>query len=125
MRQVLAAAPAIGQAGLAVIDTVGSPSATVDRLTRLVCEGLRVAVLYVHDAATVIYPFALEPLASLVRQASAPVPYRDLGLPPLGATARRFGDPRLAPDESIVELEAVPPGTLARYCASSAAWLAP
>jgi hypothetical protein len=125
MRRVLAAAPAIREVGLAVVDVRGDPAALVARLTRLVRDGLIVPVLYIHDAATVVYPFAVEPLAALVRQASRPIAYRDLGLPPLGAAARRFGDPRLPPDEPVVILEAVPPGTLARYCARSAAWLAP
>jgi hypothetical protein len=125
MRRVLSVAPAIVEAGIAVIDAGGGPPPLAAWLTRLAREGVRVPVRYVHDAATVIYPFAVEPLASVAQCASEPIDYRDLGLPPLGATARRFADPRLQPDEPIVELEAVPPTTLARYCARAAALSAP
>ncbi len=123
IREVLAAAPAIREAALAVIDAAGGPHPVVARLTRLVREGWRPPVLYLHDAATVLYPFAVEPLATLVRLGSRPIVYRDLGLPPLGASARRFGDPRLAADIPVVALEAVPPETLARYCATAASWV--
>ncbi len=75
---------------------------------------------YIHDAATVIYPFMLEPLATLMmdaaRAGAEALQFVDLGLPPLGAAARRFGDPALAPDALVVALEAIPPATLVRYC---------
>jgi hypothetical protein len=98
----------------------GTPPAVVARLARRFREGLRVPVLYLHDAATVVYPFAIEPLATLVEvtngaQQGEPIVYRDLGLPPLGAAADRFGDASLPNGEEIVELEAIPPATLLRY----------
>ncbi len=102
------------------IDGTPRPVAWLQRGFR---EGRRAPVLYLHDAATVVYPFAIEPLATLVRhQGDAPLAYRDLGLPPLGASARRFGAPvsTLPTDELILELEAIPPATLLRYCARSA-----
>ena len=68
-------------------------------------------MLYLHDAATVLYPFAFEPLASLVQQSHVePLAYRDLGLPPLGATARRFADPALQDDAVLCDLEEIPAG---------------
>ena len=43
------------------------------------------AVLYLHDSTTVVYPFALEPVATLLHHgAGAPFVYADIGLPPLG-----------------------------------------
>jgi hypothetical protein len=112
-------------AGLAVVCADGSPSPVVARLARSFEAGLRAPVLYLHDAATVVYPFLLEPLATLVRCAGdAPIVYRDLGLPPLGAPARRFGDPTLPDDEPILDLEAVPPAALVRYAARAAAHVA-
>jgi hypothetical protein len=109
---------------LAVVCIDGSPAPLVARLAHGFEEGLRAPVLYLHDATCVIYPFAIEPLATLVRRRKEePMPYRDLGLAPLGASTRRFGDPTLPSDESILELEAIPPATLARYCARSVARL--
>jgi len=116
---------AMAPSRLAVVCVDGTPAPVVARLARSFQAGRRAPVLYVHDAATVIYPFAIEPLATLVRhQGAVPLPYADLGLPPLGATARRFHDPSLAGDEPILELEALPPATLLRYCAEAARRLA-
>jgi hypothetical protein len=99
-----------------VVCVDGTPSSTVALLTRGFRAGRRASVLYLHDAATVIYPFNLEPVATLVRhRGDDPVRYADLGLPPLGAAARRFGDPALPADEPVLELEAIPPATLLRY----------
>ena len=107
--------------GLAVVCIDGTPAALVRSLVRGFAEGLRAPVLYLHDATTIIYPFAVEPLATLVKQNDPrPIDYRDLGLPPLGAIARRFDDPVLPSDEPIFELEAIPPATLLRYCVKSA-----
>ena len=49
--------------------------------------------------------------------------YRDLGLPPLGATTRRFGHPALQDDEAILDLKAIPSATLVRYRLRSVAGL--
>jgi hypothetical protein len=107
---------ALGLPGFAVVCLDGSPAAVVDRLARGFREGQRAAVLYLHDAATVVYPFAVEPLATLVRhREGGPMVFRDLGLPPLGASPRRFAAPSLPGDEAIFELEAIPPAALARY----------
>ena len=65
--------------------------------------------------------FLLEPLASLVQSGpEASLRYRDLGLPPLGAAARRFGDPAIPDDEVILTLDAVSPAALLRYCLKAA-----
>jgi hypothetical protein len=111
--------------GAAIVCIDGRPAPLVTRLAQRFREGFRAPVLYLHDAATVVYPFAVEPLATLVREAGgAPIVYRDLGLPPLGASARRFGDPTMARDQPVLKLEAIPPATLARYCARAVAALA-
>jgi hypothetical protein len=106
---------------LAVVGIDGTPRPLVAGLAQSFREGLRLPVLYLHDAATVIYPFLLEPLASLVESGGdASLLYRDLGLPPLGAAARRFGDPAIPDDEVILELEAVSPAALLEHCLKAA-----
>jgi hypothetical protein len=111
---------------LAVVCIDGSPASVVAWLKAGFQAGRRAPVLYLHDAATVVYPFALEPLATLVQHPGAePLVYADLGLPPLGATARRFGDPALPAGELILDLEVIPPATLVRYCTKAAARVVP
>jgi hypothetical protein len=108
--------------GLAAVALDGTPPRLVEHLRRGFQEGLRAPVLYLHDAATVVYPFTIEPLASLVAQpGDEPVPYQDLGLPPLGASPGRFDDASLPDEERVVELEALPPATLVRYALERAA----
>jgi hypothetical protein len=112
---------AVASGRLAVVCIDGSPSSTVDWIRRGIRGGCRAPVLYVHDAATVIYPFAVEPIASMLEHGGAEsLVYVDLGLPPLGATARRFGDPSLPRDAVLRELAAIPAATLVRYCTESA-----
>ena len=107
--------------GLAVVCIDGTPSRLVAALKRGFRAGHRAAILYVHDAATVIYPFAIEPLATLLKhRGSEPIVYRDLGLPPLGANPRRFRDPMLPTADPIFHLEAIPAAALVRYCVESA-----
>jgi hypothetical protein len=114
---LLARLATLASPALAIVCIDGSPAPLIEALRRGFRAGRRAPVLYVHDAATVVYPFTLEPLATAVREgASGPQVYRDLGLPPLGAAARRFADPTLPADELVFELEAVPPATLLRYC---------
>jgi hypothetical protein len=124
--ELFATSEEVSSGRLAVVCIDGSPSSTVDWLRRGIGAGRRAPVLYVHDAATVIYPFAVEPVASMLEQGGAEaLAYVDLGLPPLGATARRFGDPTLPRDAVLRELAAIPPATLVRYCTESARRLAP
>jgi hypothetical protein len=113
---------------LAVICIDGSPSNVVDWLRRGFHKGMRAPVGYLHDAATAFYPFAVEPLRSLVACSdSEPIDYTDLGLPARGALAKWFpraggadeslvaGDAR--PAERIVELEALSPYALVAFAA--------
>ncbi len=116
---VLVASGALAPARIAVVALDGTPAPVVAWLKRSFEEGHTAPVLFLHDAATVVYPFSIEPLATLVRSSrGGPVAYSDIGLPPLGATARRFGDPSLPDAEPILDLEAIPPATLARYVVS-------
>jgi hypothetical protein len=116
----------IPSARIAVVCIDGSPSPVVAWLRRGFRSGRQVPVAYLHDAATVVYPFAVEPIAALAESArSEPLVYRDLGLPPLGVPASRFHAPSALPGETIVELEALPPATLIRYGIRAAARLAP
>jgi hypothetical protein len=121
MVELFAASAEIRLDGLAVVCLDGTPSSLVASIARGFREGRRAPVLYLHDSATVVYPFALEPLATLVRhRAEEPFVYRDLGLPPLGTSSRRFHDPSLPSDVPILALEAIPPATLQRYVIESA-----
>ena len=116
----------IASSRVAVVCLDGTPASVVAWLRNGFRCGRRVPVGYLHDAATVVYPFEIEPIASLVQHASAePVAYRDLGLPPLGIPARRFRAPSLPAGETILELEALPPAALVRYGVRAAARLAP
>ena len=117
---------------LAVVCIDGTPASVVDWLKRAFAAGRRAPVLYVHDAATVIYPFTLEPLATLLsRKDAGSIAYTDLGLPPLGATAdvklRQLIDAfvhtildELHGTALFLELEALSPATLIRYCTTRA-----
>jgi len=113
------ASGAMPNARLAVVCLDGSPKPVVQWLRRGYRAGRRAPVLYLHDASTVAYPFSFEPLAAFVQQGGdEPVAYRDLGLPPLGASTRRFtssDDPSLPASEVLFDLEAVPPATLISY----------
>jgi len=120
------ASGAIATTRLAVVCLDGSPAPVVSWLERGFKAGRQVPFVYLHDAATIVYPFTLEPLASLVaHRGEEALVYRDLGLPPLGANARRFDDPSLPEGPLIFELEALPPATLVRFGALSAQRLIP
>ena len=110
------ASGAMPNARLAVICIDGSLAPVVEWLRRGYRAGRRAPVLYLHDAATVAYPFAFEPLATLVRHGSdEPLLYSDLGLPPMGVPARRFADESLPEGDVLFDLEAVPPATLVSH----------
>jgi hypothetical protein len=110
-------------ARIAVVCVDGSPANVVDWLGRGFRRGQRAPVAYLHDAATAFYPFAVEPLVSLVAAAAGdPIDFHDLGLPVVGAPARRFpfiGEPwcSVPKRERIRELEALPPCALIAYAA--------
>ena len=122
---LLAGRDALAPTPIAVVCVDGTPAPVVEWLKRGFRGGRRAPVLYLHDAATVLYPFTLEPLATALREGAAgPAAYADLGLPPLGATPRRFGDPTLPVGELVFKVEAIPPATLLRFCTSAARRLA-
>jgi hypothetical protein len=116
----------IPKARLAVIGLDGTPRNVVAWLKRGYRAGRRAPVVYLHDAATVVYPFLVEPLATCVKHLGGdPLVYRDLGLPPRGASPALFDDDAFRESEPIVELEAIPPMTLVRYASRAALGLIP
>jgi len=107
--------------GLAVVSLGDSSSPAASWLQERFGAGWSAPILYVHDAATILYPFSIEPIATLVaHRTDEPIVYQDLGLPPLGATARRFHDPTLRADALVTTLDALPPATLIRFCVDAA-----
>jgi hypothetical protein len=100
---------------LAVTCIDGTPAPVVEWLQRGFRKDHRVAVLYLHDAATVVYPFTLEPIATLIANSTHPLAYLDVGLPPLGASARRFAEPALG-GALVREVDEIPPSALIRHC---------
>lgn len=130
---LFAASGVLVQARLAVVCIDGTPRTTVRWLQRGLRAGFRAPIGYLHDASTVLYPFAIEPLKTLVEVATpgAPIAYIDLGLPPRGLAATELPFcPRIA--EPIVELEVPPPASVIAYAARRLArllprdeWLAP
>ena len=112
------ASGALSTAKLAVVCLDGSPRHVVRWLARGFRAGHRAPVGFLHDSATVVYPFLVEPLASLVNAVgdAERLRYRDLGLPPRGLRAGRFPfSEELGADEPVVELEALPPRALVAY----------
>ena len=107
---LFAASGALVQARIAVVDVHGYPAPVVDWLVRGARRGHRAPVGFLHDAATALYPFLLEPLASLSRSKHPP-PFRDLGIGAGGS----MRDPITRGRER--ELEAVTPAALVSYAA--------
>jgi hypothetical protein len=105
------------QARIAVVAVDGSPAHVVSWLRRGFRLGHRAPVGYLHDASTVLYPFLIEPLATLVAaQKSGPIAYRDLGIGP----GRRLRDPlRVASARAgrARRLADVPAASLAAFAA--------
>ncbi len=130
---LFAASGVLVQARVAVVCADGTPSAVVRWLCRGLRGGFRAPVGYLHDAATVLYPFAIEPLATLVEvtRRDVPLTFSDLGLPPHGLAASELPFcPRLR--GPVLELEAPPPAAMIAYAARRLAallprdpWLAP
>jgi hypothetical protein len=110
-------------ARLAVVCIDGSPSHVVAWLARGFRAGRRAPVAYLHDAATTVYPFVLEPLAST---SNSGIAYCDLGLPPRGVAAASLPFANVVPpSEVVVELEALPPGALIAYATRKALAMIP
>lgn len=130
---LFAASGVLVQARLAVICVDGTPGAVVRWLQRGFRAGFRAPIGYLHDAATVLYPFAYEPLRTLVEVLGdgERLVYRDLGLPPHGLAPSDL--PFCAGlDRQILELEVPPPVAVVAYVARRLAamlprdpWLAP
>ena len=123
---LFAASGVLVQARLAVVSTDGTPRTVVRWLQRGIRAGFRAPVGYLHDAATVLYPFALEPLRTLVDAARGrePIDFLDLGLPPHGLAAAEL--PFCPPlPEPVTELEAPPPAAIVAYAARRLATLLP
>ncbi len=78
---------ALIQSRIAIVDVSGHPRDVVRWLEVGARAGHRAPVGYLHDAATVLYPFSFEPLRTLV--ALGEVRFRDLGFRP----GRGFRDP--------------------------------
>ena len=113
---LFAASGAIVQARLAVATLDGEPRAVVRWLCAGLRRGYRAPIGYLHDAATIRYPFSAEPLKTCLESLGRDekLVYLDLGLPPRGL------DPRELPFESslerpIFELEAAPPAAIVAW----------
>jgi hypothetical protein len=85
---VFAASGALIQSRVAVVDVSGHPRDVVRWLEVGARAGHRAPVGYLHDAATVLYPFAFEPLRTLALRGE--IRFRDLGFRP----GRGFRDPQ-------------------------------
>ena len=121
---LFAASGVLVQARLAIVSADGTPATIVSWLARGIRAGFRAPIGYLHDAATVLYPFALEPLRTLVEVATAPIDFIDLGLPPQGLPATEL--PFCPPiGELVMELEAPPPAAIVAYAARRLAKLLP
>jgi hypothetical protein len=110
VRDLFIASGVLVHARLAVITTDGSPEQVVAWLQRGLRAGYRAPFGYLHEASTVIYPYLLEPFATVldVHQGEA-APVVELGLPPDGLPMRAFG---AAGAQRVLELEAVEPSIL-------------
>ena len=75
---LFAASGALIQARVAVVDARGYPRHVLRWLVTGARAGHRAPVGYLHDEATVLYPFLFEPLATFVARDPAH-PFRDLG----------------------------------------------
>lgn len=122
---LFAASGVVVQARMAVVTLDERPRHVVSWLRRGLRAGHRAPIGYLHDAATVVYPFASEPLATWARlreRREGEAPFRDLGLPPQGLTFERFeldGGP-------LLELEEPSPHAVIAYAArATLAMLAP
>lgn len=122
---LFAASGVLVHARLAVVCSDGSPAPVVAWLRRGLAAGWRAPFGYLHDSATVLYPFFVEPLATLCRVVDGePAPYADLGLPPDGVP-RRVLERGSDDDEPVRELEAVPPAALIAWAMRELSVLSP
>ena len=104
---LFASSGALIQARIAVVDVGGHPREVVRWLVNGARARHRVPVGYLHDAKTVLYPFAFEPLRTLVSRGE--VRFRDLGFRP----DRGFRDPDKR--KRVFELADASPSALVSY----------
>lgn len=130
---LFAASGVLAQGRIAVVCVDGTPRSVVTWLRHGVRAGYRAPIGYLHDAATVLYPFAFEPVKTLIAalRAGEPLAFADLGLPHAGlrSSALPFCAGR---NRTISELEDAPPAAIIGYAARRLAamlprdsWLAP
>ncbi len=106
------------QGRIAVVSLDGFPATVVRWLRRGWQDGHAAPVGFLHDADTVVYPFAFEPLATFAR-ARAPGSYVDLGLPPGGLDWKElpFVGFEPAPGARVRSLEEPRPASILAYAA--------
>lgn len=123
---LFAASGVLVQGRIAVVCVDGTPRTVVTWLRHGFRAGYRAPVGYLHDAATVLYPFAFEPVKTLVTalRTDEPLAFADLGLPHAGlpSSALPFCPGR---GRTIVELEEVPPAAIVGYAARRLAAMLP
>jgi hypothetical protein len=121
------ASGALVQARIAPVALDGTPAHVIRWLCRGFMRGHRAPIAYLHDAATVVYPFTYEPIATLIDVTHGePLPYCDLGLPTGGVPASAFPfTAEISADERILELEQLPPAALVAYASRRALALVP
>jgi hypothetical protein len=80
---VFAASGVLVQARMAVVCVDGTPRPVMRWLIGGLGRGWRAPIGYLHDSATILYPFVLEPLRSCldVLRPDESLVFRDLGLP--------------------------------------------
>jgi len=122
---LFAASGVLVQARLAVVCLDGSPAAVIDWLRRGLRAGRRAPIGYLHDAATVVYPFLYEPLKTCVDVARGELPFVDLGLPPRGMPLAALPFARASRGARFHELEEAPPHSLIAYAARRVLALVP
>ncbi|MHB1843302.1 MAG: hypothetical protein ACYCWW_00525 [Deltaproteobacteria bacterium] len=129
---LVVASGVIIQARLAVVSLDGEPKNVVRWLADGFRERHRAPVGYLHDAATVVYPFAFEPLKTLVRvERRVPIAFRDLGLQPSGIPWRSLPFLRSRPPVGLpaghrfTALEEIPPAAMVAHAVRALLELVP
>jgi len=120
--ELFAASGVVVQARLAVVSLDGFPHHVTAWLCRGMRAGHRAPIGYLHDAATVVYPFTFEPLATWIAAADdEPLRYLDLGIPPGGVRGRTPVDR----GEPLLELEELSPRALVAWATRAVLGLVP
>ncbi len=125
---LIVASGVVVQGRIAVVSLQGEPANVVRWLAEGFRAGHRAPVGFLHDASTVVYPFAFEPLRTLVAaELRVPISYRDLGLHPRGLPLRAlpFLSKAAFGERRFFELEEAPPSALVAHAARSLLELVP